>query len=414
MPVFWLLYRTFFFPNTTLIIFHSCTFVISMLLYLWYRNTKAFELVAMVYFLYCLVVFTLAYFPTGGIQGAGIMFGILMYCCGLLVLPPRFFILFSVLMIALNLILPTVEYIFPELVTDGMRPDQKLILGRMVSNFVSLSLLGICLYYFKKEYVTEDYRKKLTNERLSKEKEKLESSERYKAMFLNTVWQEMHAPLSGIDHTIEGLVSTGLNEAQSKLLERLQRNSQLLQSILDDVIDVSQVGINKVPVRQEEFTLSNEVNEIIEILKNDSRSEDTLYKYRERPGIPNILIGDPVRIKQAISSLIHSSTKYMHGSEVTVESSLLMRSGNTCTVRCSITCTGAGLSKRRRAEVLKKFYSSDEFSSDTDDFGLEMLMPKSLVESMGGMITFSFDKAYNFNFFFDIPFDEGDAKYAVL
>ncbi|MEL7148523.1 MAG: HAMP domain-containing sensor histidine kinase, partial [Bacteroidota bacterium] len=414
MPVFWLVYRLFFFPDTDLVILHAFTLVTGLTLYFWFRKTGDFELVAVVFFFYWLLLYAIAYFPAGGIKGTSIVFGLLVYCFGLLVLPPRFFILFSVLMVVLNVILPTIEFIFPEMVASDIKLESKEILGRTVSNFVSYTLLGVCLYYFKKEYVTEDYQKRMMTDRLSKEKEKLESSERYKSMFLNTVWQEMHAPLSGIDHTVEGLKKTSLTVSQNRLLDRLQRNSQLLQSILDDVIDVSQIGVNKVPVRQVEFNLSNEVQEILEILQNDNKNEDTAFHYHQRNGIPDVLIGDPVRIKQAISSLINSAIRFMQGSEVTVESSLLIRSGNTCTIRFLITCKGTGLSMRRRAEILKKFYSSDEFIKEADDFGLDMLMPKSLVESMGGLITFSVDDSYNFNFFFDIPFDEGDAKYSTL
>ena len=404
MPLFWLSYRIFFFPNQDLVIFHSFTLITGVTLYIWYRRTGAFDLISLVYFFYSMILLTIAYFPTGGIQGASMVFSFLMYCAGLLVLHPRFFVLFSVLVITLNLILPTIEYIFPEMVENGMSPGRGEILGRMVSNVVSFILLGICLYYFKKEYVTEDNRRQLMNERLRKEKEKLESSERYKAMFFNTVSQEVHAPLSAIALTIDSFADEELTDDQIRLVEKLQNYHELLSSILSDVLDVSQEGINKAPIRQVEFNLRNEIQELIDILEKGQQGEEAIYQYEHQQGVPEVVTGDPLRIKQTISSLIHSSTRQMHGSEVKVESILLMRSREAITIRFSITCKGAGVSKRTRAEMFKKFYEEDKVTAEVNDFGLGVLLPKSLVESMGGIITFSYDEAYNFNFSFDIPF----------
>ena len=115
-------------------------------------------------------------------------------------------------------------------------------------------------------------------------------------MFLNTVWQEMHAPLAGMEQIVNGLGETVLDEEQRRMLERLQRNSQLLQSIVDDVIDVSQIGINKVPLRKEAFNLDHEVREIIDILEQDDTGEDIIFNYHQRAGIPSTLI-QPMRIR---------------------------------------------------------------------------------------------------------------------
>ena len=280
LALFWLLYRVFYFKNTTLIILHSISSSTFSLIYFYYRKTRSFQISALVYYFVMMVFLSFGYFPSGGINGAAVIFSIIVYCTGLLVLPPRFFIFFSVIYITLLFGLFLVEYMFPEMVT---RPElgRKMLLAKIVTNTTFFVVLGVLLYYFKKEYVMEYQTKKMQSERLSKEKERLENSERYKAKFLKTIWSEMNAPLAGMELTLKKLENQAFSDNQKILLNRLNKDSELLKSILSDVIEVSQIGMGKATLRRITFDLNNEIHELIEVLESVESSAHTIYEYQK-------------------------------------------------------------------------------------------------------------------------------------
>lgn len=404
LALFWLLYRLFYFKNMTMVVIHSTSSTTFTILFLYYIKTRSFQLSALIFYFIMMIFTAFGFFPSGGIQGAGVIFSLIVYCTGLLVLPPRYFIFFSVIFITLLLSLFLIEFMFPELVTP---PDtgKKMNLAKIFTNITFFIVLGFLLYYFKKEYVSEFQSKRLQSERLSKEKEKLENAERYKARFLKTIWSEMSAPIAGIDQTLERLFESAYDDQQKKLLNRVQKNSELLKSILNDVIDLSKIGMGKATIRKIEFELTEELNELIEILENGESGKKTIFQFRKGSTVPSSLIGDPIRLKQAIICLVNSSIRFMKGNEVMLTTDLILKSDRNCTLRFNINCKGAGLSKRTRAEIFGKFYNSEKLDAYNADTELDLLLPKNLVETMGGSISFSVDENYDFIFYFDLPFD---------
>lgn len=401
--VFWLLYRLFYFKNLTMVAIHTTSSTTFCLLYIYYIKTRSFQMSAIIYYFFMMVFVAFGFFPSGGIQGAGVIFSLIVYCTGLLVLPPRYFIFFSVIYITLMLSLFLLEFMFPELVTPP-EVGKKMNLASILTTIISFIVLGAVLYYFKKEYVSEFNSKHIQSERLSKEKEKLENAERYKARFMKTIWSEMNAPITGIEHTLEKLEEISYNEEQKKLLSRLQKNSELLKSILNDVIDLSNIGMGKATLRKIEFDLSEEFSELIEILESGESGKQTIFEFRKGSTVPAGLVGDPVRLKQSIISLINSSIRFMKGNEVMLTADLLLKSEKSCTLRFNINCKGAGLSKRTRAEIFEKFYNAEKLDVYNADTEIDLLLPKNLVETMGGSISFSFNENYDFIFYFDLPF----------
>jgi len=169
---------------------------------------------------------------------------------------------------------------------------------------------------------------------------------------------------------------------------------------MNDIIDVSQIGMEKAPLRRIQFEVHSEISELLAILKKQEHK--IIFTYKKSSGIPEDLIGDPVRLKQTISSLIRNSIQFMNGTEVIVRSDLLLKSERNCIIRFSLNCLGSGISKQVRTEFLEKFYNVEE--PDSND-NVDILMPKNLVETMGGSIRFNFDNENDFTFVFELPFD---------
>lgn len=410
IAVFWVMYRIFYFKNARLLLIHGTSLITLTIMYVVYKRSQQFEVISLVYYFALMIFQALLYFPSGGIQGATILFAIVAYCTGLLVLPPRFFVFFSLLYLLLIVSLGMLEYILPELVNRGIEEGQRMILGRVLTNVALFGALGYCLYFFKNEYMNEAQHKFIEKERLSREKEKLENAERYKERLLNTVWQEMNAPLSGIDHVLEKLEGADLPPDQRVQMSRLSKNNELLRSILSDVMEVSRIGLGMTSLRRMEFDLVTEINELIEILESGKDSNRSIYSFQRGNSLPHSLIGDPIRLKQAISSLINSATQNLRGTQIFLNTEVLFRTDKKCTIRFELLCKGAGLSKRDKALLFDKFYNTDKHDDITSEIGLDLLMPKNLIETMSGTVSFSFDKENNFIFIFDIPFAIGSNK----
>lgn len=229
--------------------------------------------------------------------------------------------------------------------------------------------------------------RKRAMEELERAKLRAEESDRLKSAFLANMSHEIRTPMNSIVGFSNLLVNPGLTEeARETYVSRIVRNSELLLTLISDIIDLARIESGQLPIVYGKVSLSGLVRE----LKLYANSEI------ERLGIKGVEIiarvneedcmieTDLVRVTQVMKNLVNNALKFTEKGSVQIGCHI-DREGEV--VRLYVQDTGIGISPKDFQVIFEQFRQVD--GSNTRKFGgtgLGLAICKNLVELMGGRI----------------------------
>ena len=267
-------------------------------------------------------------------------------------------------------------------------------------------MLGTCLLHsFVVEDEKEEYRSELEaalerDKRQKKEltesraalKDALEEAERAskaKTVFLSNMSHEIRTPMNAII----GLDNIAKKEptASDKVKEYLDKigvAAQHLLSIINDILDVSRIESGRISVNNEEFSLSEGIEQVNTIIEGQCREKGLVYDFRIAGDVKDRYVGDTMKLKQILINLLGNAVKFTpEGGTVSFVIEEGKHVNDQTSLKFVISDTGIGMSEEFIPHIFDAF--SQEDSSVTTKYGstgLGMSITKSLVELMNGQI----------------------------
>lgn len=241
---------------------------------------------------------------------------------------------------------------------------------------------------------------------LTEAKETAERAMALKARFLANMSHEIRTPMNGIIGLSELALNMPSNAEMHDCLKKIVYSSKSLLGILNDILDLSKIEADGITLLNIPFDL----NQVIENLKNlfeyyacNKRIEFT---FLVDPEIPQMLLGDALRLQQILGNLIGNALKFTEQGSVTVKIGLKSIIDNQALIGFAIIDTGIGMSIENQKNLFKPFSQGD--NSITRKFGgtglglaishslLQLMNSDFKVESaLGRGSTFSFDLILN-------------------
>lgn len=246
-------------------------------------------------------------------------------------------------------------------------------------------------------------------EELIRSKEMAEASAQAKASFLANVSHEIRTPMNGIIGMIDILKRTSLTEEQHEYIDIIGISGENLLMIINDVLDFSKIEAGQITFEHIRFNLCDEVNEVIKILRYKAIQKGLDLSFEIAPEVPQLLIGDPLRLKQVLINLCNNAIKFTEEGYVHVFVKLVEVIENVVRLHVEVQDTGIGISKENQSKLFKSFSQAD--ASTTRKFGgtgLGLAISKNLVQMMSGEIGIISEEGKGATFYFEAEFGIGE------
>ncbi len=248
-----------------------------------------------------------------------------------------------------------------------------------------------------------NYAKRIEGE-LKQARDRAERMSQAKGEFLANMSHEIRTPMNGVIGTLQLLEGTKLDASQREYVHVAHKSADALLAILNDILDLSKIEAGKLSLEDIPFDLRELVQELVVLhsLKAEQKGIELNSEINEQ--LPDVIVGDPTRVRQILVNLITNALKFTSEGEVSITINIKEKTEDRVLLRIEVSDTGVGIPLDKQQKLFSAFTQAD--GSTTRKYGgtgLGLAIVRQLVEMMNGELGVDSDAGKGARFWFEIP-----------
>jgi len=250
----------------------------------------------------------------------------------------------------------------------------------------------------------------LKNEELELAKERAEEASILKTQFISTVSHELRTPLYGVVGITNMLSEEYPELSESQHLNSLKFSARYLLSLVNDLLQINKIEEKNIELENHAFNLQDELQLVIKSLSYMAERNQNIIKIAIDENIPEIIIGDKLRLSQILMNLISNALKFTKEGVVTVEVNLKNNTEGLVNLEFKVQDTGIGIPENELPKIFEKFVQVGRKEDDYQGTGLGLSIVLKLIELFKGSIKVDSVLGQGTTFIFNINFETNPSK----
>ncbi len=232
-----------------------------------------------------------------------------------------------------------------------------------------------------------------------------------KQQFLSNMSHEIRTPMNAIIGFTKVLLKTNLSAKQKEYLQAIKLSGDALIVLINDILDLAKVDAGKLKFEQVPFKMALSISAMLHLFQTKIQEKNLKLEKEYDDRIPEVLLGDPVRLHQIILNLVSNAVKFTSNGKITVSVKLLEEDEKEASIEFAVNDTGIGIPESKIEKIFENFQQASSGTSRLyGGTGLGLAIVKQLVEAQNGNIQVSSKENEGSTFSFVLKFQKTNAE----
>jgi len=218
--------------------------------------------------------------------------------------------------------------------------------------------------------------------------QKAEESNKLKEAFLSNMSHEIRTPMNAIMGFSDLLFKKKLGEKEKEYVKIIKSAGENLLTIINDILDISKIEAGMVTFEQHPFSIKEIFKSLNVLLMEKAKEKKLELSFNYDESIPDVLLGDNIRLTQIIVNLVDNAIKFTKEGSVHVYAKVLKNENENTLMEFSINDTGIGIPKDKLEFIFERFRQAETHTTRKyGGTGLGLSIAKQLVQLQGGTLS---------------------------